>query len=66
LVQGAGKSTLTAAIFRLAELSSGTISVDDVNLADIPLREVRGRAVCFMAQESVLFSGTVRYSNVCD
>lgn len=59
--QGAGKSTLTAAIFRLAELYAGTISVDDVNLADIQLHEVRGRAVCLMAQESLLFSGTVRY-----
>jgi ABC-type transport system involved in Fe-S cluster assembly fused permease/ATPase subunit len=63
--QGAGKSTLTAAIFRLAELSAGTISIDDVNLATVPLRDVRGHAVCLIAQESLLFSGTLRYACQC-
>jgi hypothetical protein len=65
ITQGAGKSTLTAAIFRLAELSAGTISVDDVNLVTVPLRDVRGHAVCLIAQESLLFSGTLRYACQC-
>jgi ABC-type multidrug transport system fused ATPase/permease subunit len=65
-LQGAGKSSLTAAIFRLTGLSGGTICIDGIDLAGIPLHDVRGRAASLMAQTNVLFSGTVRCDLLLD
>ena len=59
---GAGKSSLAAALFRLVELESGSVSVDGVNLAHVPLSAIRGHAVCIITQEPVLFSGPLRNS----
>ena len=40
---GAGKSSLTAALFRLVELESGMITLDGVDLGTLGLSDVRGR-----------------------
>lgn len=40
---GAGKSSLTVALFRLVEIESGRISLDGQNLSEIGLSDVRGR-----------------------
>ena len=56
-------STLTVALFRLAEIESGgTISLDGVDLSTIPLSDLRGRrhGMCIIQQDPVLFSGTLR------
>jgi len=55
----AGKSSLGAAMFRLAELSSGSVMVDGVDLARLPLETVRS-SISTITQEPVLFNGSIR------
>jgi len=59
---GAGKSTLTYALFRLAEIESGTIRLDGVDLSTLGLADVRGRknGMCIIPQDPVLFAGSLR------
>jgi len=40
---GAGKSSLTLAILRIIEASSGTITIDGINIADIGLHDLRSK-----------------------
>ena len=56
---GAGKSTLTIALFRLAELESGRCLIDGVDLSTLGLADVRGR-LSIIPQDPFLFSGTLR------
>ncbi|XP_060518772.1 probable multidrug resistance-associated protein lethal(2)03659 isoform X2 [Cylas formicarius] len=55
---GAGKSSLVAALFRLAE-TSGSIFIDDIDTKCIPLKTLRSR-ISIIPQEPVLFSDTLR------
>lgn len=55
---GAGKSSLIAALFRLAEVQ-GEIDIDDIVTSSIGLHELRSK-ISIIPQEPVLFSGTVR------
>jgi ABC-type multidrug transport system fused ATPase/permease subunit len=59
---GAGKSTLATALFRLVEIESGRISVDNVNLSKLGLSDVRGRpnGIAIIPQDPFLFAGTLR------
>lgn len=59
---GAGKSTITAALFRLCELESGKITLDGQDLSSVGLADVRGRTngMCIIPQDPVLFSGSLR------
>lgn len=55
---GAGKSSLIAALFRLAE-NEGQIRIDGIDINTLGLHEVRSR-ISIIPQEPVLFSGTMR------
>lgn len=59
---GAGKSTLVAALFRLVELESGTITFDGVDISAISLVNVRGRknGMTIIPQDPVLLPGTLK------
>ncbi|XP_066291275.1 multidrug resistance-associated protein 1-like isoform X11 [Branchiostoma lanceolatum] len=56
---GAGKSSLTLAIFRIIEAAGGDIEIDGVNISKIGLHDLRGR-ITIIPQDPVLFSGTLR------
>ncbi|CAK8998694.1 Metal resistance protein YCF1 (ABC-type Cd(2+) transporter) (ABC-type glutathione-S-conjugate transporter) (Yeast cadmium factor 1) [Durusdinium trenchii] len=60
---GCGKSSAFGAICRLYPISSGSIWVDGVDLASLPLERVR-RGLRVITQDSVLVDGTLR-SNLC-
>ncbi|XP_060518770.1 ATP-binding cassette subfamily C member 4-like isoform X2 [Cylas formicarius] len=55
---GAGKSSIIAALFRLAE-NEGTIVIDNVDTKYVPLHRLRS-SISIIPQEPVLFSGTMR------
>jgi len=55
---GAGKSSLIAALFRLAPIE-GSIYIDGINTVTIGLHELRNK-LSIIPQEPVLFSGTLR------
>jgi ATP-binding cassette subfamily B protein len=55
---GAGKSTLMHLLCRFYEPGGGSIHLDGVDIARLPLAEVRGH-IGFVGQDSFLFSGTV-------
>ncbi|KAI9179146.1 hypothetical protein H9P43_005808 [Blastocladiella emersonii ATCC 22665] len=56
---GAGKSTSLIALFRMAELISGSITIDGVDIGKLGLHDLRKR-LSIIPQEPVLFSGTIR------
>ena len=56
---GAGKSSLIVALYRLADISSGTITVDDIDCSKVKLKHLR-RSMAIIPQEPVMFSGTIR------
>lgn len=55
---GSGKSTIFALIARYYEVSNGKITIDGVDIRDIPITTLRGN-VGYVAQESALISGTI-------
>ena len=55
---GSGKSTLVQLIPRLYDVTGGKVTLDGVDVRDIPLSELR-RRVGYVPQQGLLFSGTV-------
>ncbi len=56
---GAGKSTILSLIPRLYDVCSGKILIDDTDIRDIQLAQLRG-AISFVPQEPFLFADTIR------
>ncbi|VEU22972.1 DEKNAAC104181 [Brettanomyces naardenensis] len=56
---GAGKSSLTLAIFRIIEAAGGHITIDGVNTSKIGLFDLRSR-LSIIPQDSQIFQGTIR------
>ncbi|KAF2418923.1 multidrug resistance-associated protein 1 [Tothia fuscella] len=56
---GAGKSSLTLALFRIIEASEGHISIDELDTSTIGLNDLR-RRLAIIPQEAALFEGTLR------
>ncbi|XP_038108731.1 multidrug resistance-associated protein 1 [Culex quinquefasciatus] len=56
---GAGKSSLTLALFRIIESAGGKIIIDGQDISQLGLHELRSR-LTIIPQDPVLFSGTMR------
>ncbi|XP_032672438.1 multidrug resistance-associated protein 7 isoform X2 [Odontomachus brunneus] len=56
---GAGKSSLLSSLFRLTEITSGNILIDNVNIQTLQLKALRSR-LAIIPQNPFLFSGTIR------
>ncbi|CAH3186583.1 unnamed protein product [Porites evermanni] len=58
---GAGKSSLTLALFRILERAGGRILIDGIDIASIGLQDLRSR-LTIIPQEPVLFCGSIRFN----
>lgn len=58
-VTGAGKSTISKLLTRLYQVSSGRISIDDVDIRDFSLKNLR-QLFSYVPQDVFLFAGTLR------
>jgi ABC-type multidrug transport system fused ATPase/permease subunit len=56
---GAGKSSLIIALYRFVEATAGQILIDQRDIAQIPLSELRS-ILAIVPQEPTLFQGTLR------
>ncbi|MBV8925723.1 MAG: ABC transporter ATP-binding protein/permease [Bradyrhizobium sp.] len=58
---GAGKSTISRLLFRLYDVSSGSISIDGQDIRDVTQSSLRA-AIGMVPQDTVLFNDTIRYN----
>ncbi len=56
---GAGKSSLTMALFRINEIAGGRVLIDGIDTSRVALRTLRSR-LAIITQAPVLFKGTLR------
>uniref|UniRef100_T1GTR9 ABC transporter domain-containing protein n=1 Tax=Megaselia scalaris TaxID=36166 RepID=T1GTR9_MEGSC len=56
---GAGKSSLTLALFRIIEAAGGKITIDGIDISILGLHALRSR-LTIIPQDPVLFSGSLR------
>ena len=54
-----GKSSLIACLFRMLDLSDGSITIDGIDISTIPREQVRSRVIA-IPQEPYLLNDTVR------
>jgi ABC-type multidrug transport system fused ATPase/permease subunit len=57
---GAGKSTLSLALFRILPFDSGTIEIDSIDISKIGLKDLRSN-LTVIAQDATLFEGEYIY-----
>jgi ABC-type multidrug transport system fused ATPase/permease subunit len=58
---GSGKSSLVSAILGVVRAESGNISVDGIDVSEVLIEKLRQR-ITFVAQEPILFSGSIRHN----
>jgi len=58
---GAGKSTISLALTRIVEVESGSISIDDMNICEMKLSDVREK-ITIIPQDPTMFTGTLRFN----
>ena len=58
---GAGKSTFLSLLYRFYDVDAGRVLFEGVDVRDLALADLRG-ALAMVAQEPVLFSGSIRYN----
>ncbi|RCN37904.1 ABC transporter, ATP-binding protein [Ancylostoma caninum] len=58
---GAGKSSVTLALFRMIEPADGRIIIDGVDIAGLGLHDLRSH-LTIIPQDPVLFSGSLRFN----
>ncbi|KAG7195029.1 uncharacterized protein KQ657_004142 [Scheffersomyces spartinae] len=56
---GAGKSSIMTALYRLANIETGTIRIDGLDITKLGLYDLRSR-LSIIPQDPVLFQGTIR------
>lgn len=56
---GAGKSSLTLALFRIIEAAAGDIEIDGIGIGTIGLMDLR-RRLSIIPQDAAMFQGTIR------
>uniref|UniRef100_A0A8H7Y0W3 ABC transporter n=1 Tax=Psilocybe cubensis TaxID=181762 RepID=A0A8H7Y0W3_PSICU len=56
---GAGKSSIMTALYRIVELTSGSVVLDDIDVSTIGLADLR-KGLAIIPQDPLLFSGTLR------
>ncbi|KAG0053496.1 hypothetical protein BGZ83_000977 [Gryganskiella cystojenkinii] len=56
---GAGKSSVTMALFRIIEATGGSISIDGIDISTVGLTELRSR-LTIIPQDPFLFGDTIR------
>ncbi len=55
---GSGKTTIVNLLTRFYEIDGGEITIDGLNICDIPKDELR-KSIAIVLQDTVLFSGTI-------
>lgn len=58
---GAGKSTISRLLFRLYDISDGSITIDGQDIRDVTQASLRA-AIGMVPQDTVLFNDTIRYN----
>jgi ABC-type transport system involved in Fe-S cluster assembly fused permease/ATPase subunit len=58
---GAGKSTISRLLFRLYDVSSGSITIDGQDIREVTQTSLRA-AIGMVPQDTVLFNDTIRYN----
>ena len=58
---GAGKSTISCLLFRLYDISSGSITIDDQDIREVTQQSLR-KCIGIVPQDTVLFNDTIYYN----
>jgi ABC-type multidrug transport system fused ATPase/permease subunit len=58
---GSGKSSLMIGLFRIQELAGGSITIDNIDIAKVPLTLLRSK-LGIIPQDPVMFSASVRFN----